>query len=141
MVIALRVGQFWSEIKLVITNRTPATRSCDFVITRLISDQIALHSVELPLLIDRHIDIPTIYLQLKTLHRSSTNIDVNMTNTNNVDVPIALMSTSTIQHSNHSNDNTPNNKVQSTITTHPSTTNNIRSTSNQPIRRSQQRET
>ncbi len=50
MVIALRVGQFWTEIKLVITNRTPATRSCDFVITRLISDQIALHSVQLPLL-------------------------------------------------------------------------------------------
>ncbi len=46
MEIALRVGQFWSEIKLVITNRTPA-----FVITRLISDQIALHSVQLPLLI------------------------------------------------------------------------------------------
>ncbi len=87
--------------------------------------------------INRHIDIPTIYLPLKTLHRSSTNIDVNMTNANNVDVPIALMSTSTTQHSNHSNNNTPNNKVQSTITTHPSTTNNIRSTSKQPIRRSQ----
>ena len=51
MEIALRVVQFWSEIKLVITNRTPASRSCDFVITRLISDQIALHSVQLPLLI------------------------------------------------------------------------------------------
>ena len=49
--IALRVVQFWSEIKLVITNRTPASRSCDFVITRLISDEIALHSVQLPLLI------------------------------------------------------------------------------------------
>ena len=49
--IALRVVQFWSEIKLVITNRTSASRSCDFVITRLISDQIALHSVQLPLLI------------------------------------------------------------------------------------------
>ena len=47
--IALRVVQFWSEVKLVITNRTPASRSCDFVITRLISDQIALHSVQLPL--------------------------------------------------------------------------------------------
>ena len=47
--IALRVVQFWSEIKLVITNRTPASRSCDFVITRLISDQIALHSVQLSL--------------------------------------------------------------------------------------------
>ena len=30
-----------SRIKLVITNHTPASRSCDFVITRLISDQIA----------------------------------------------------------------------------------------------------
>ena len=49
--IALRVLQFWSEIKLVITNRTPAWRSCDFVFTRLILDQIALHSVQLPLLI------------------------------------------------------------------------------------------
>ena len=49
--IALRVVQFCPEIKLVITNRTPASRSCDFVITRLISDQIALHSVQLPLLI------------------------------------------------------------------------------------------
>ena len=38
--IALRVVQFWSEVKLVITNRTPASRSCDFVITRLISDLI-----------------------------------------------------------------------------------------------------
>ena len=47
--IALRVVQFWSEIKLVITNRTPALRSYDFVITRLISDQIAFHSVQLPL--------------------------------------------------------------------------------------------
>ena len=37
--IALRVVQFWSEIKL----------SYDFVITRLISDQIAFHSVQLPL--------------------------------------------------------------------------------------------
>jgi hypothetical protein len=35
--IELRVVQFWTEIKLVITNRTPASRSCDFVITRLIS--------------------------------------------------------------------------------------------------------
>ena len=41
--IELRVMQFWTEIKLVITN--------DFVITRLISVQIALHSVQLPLCI------------------------------------------------------------------------------------------
>ena len=44
--IELRFVQFWTEIKLVITNRTR-----DFVITRLISVQIALHSVQLPLLI------------------------------------------------------------------------------------------
>ena len=50
--IALRVVQFWSEIKLVITiNRIPPSRSCNFVITRLISNQIALHSVQLPLFI------------------------------------------------------------------------------------------
>ena len=41
--IELRVVQFWTEIKLVIINRTPTSRSCDFVITRLISVQIALH--------------------------------------------------------------------------------------------------
>ena len=43
MVIELSGVQFWSEIKLAITNRTPATRSCDFVIACLISDQIAFH--------------------------------------------------------------------------------------------------
>ena len=36
---------------LVISNRTRAVRSFDFEITRMISDQIALHSVQLPLLI------------------------------------------------------------------------------------------
>ena len=51
MVIELRVMQFWSEIILVISNRTRAARSFDFEITRMISDQIALHSVQLPLLI------------------------------------------------------------------------------------------
>jgi len=45
----LRVVQFWSEIIVVISNRTRATRSFDFEITRMISDQIALHSVQLPL--------------------------------------------------------------------------------------------
>ena len=44
VVIELRVMQFWPEIKLVITNRAPAS-----VITRLISEQIALHSVQLRL--------------------------------------------------------------------------------------------
>ena len=48
MVIELRVVQFWSEIMLVISNRTPAARSFDFEITCMISDQIALHSVQLP---------------------------------------------------------------------------------------------
>ena len=50
MVIELRVVQFWSEIILVISNRTRAARSFDFEITCMISDQIALHSVQLPLL-------------------------------------------------------------------------------------------
>ena len=52
MVIELRIVQFWSEIILVISNRTRAARSFDFEITRMISDQIALHSVQLPLFID-----------------------------------------------------------------------------------------
>jgi len=43
--------QFWSEIILVISNRTHAARSFDFETTRMISDQIVLHSVQLPLLI------------------------------------------------------------------------------------------
>ena len=49
VVIELRVVQFWPEIILVISNRTRAARSFDFEITRMISDQIALHSVQLPL--------------------------------------------------------------------------------------------
>ena len=58
MVIELRVVQFWSEIILVISNRTCAVRSSDFEITCMISDQIALHSVQLPLYItnDYYID-------------------------------------------------------------------------------------
>ena len=51
MVIELCVVQFWSEIILVISNQTRAARSFDFEITRMISDQIALHSVQLPLFI------------------------------------------------------------------------------------------
>ena len=47
----LDVLQFWSEIILVISNRTRAARSSDFEITRMISDQIALHPVQLPLYI------------------------------------------------------------------------------------------
>ena len=64
--IALRVVQFWSEIKLVITNRTTASRSCDFVITRLISDQIALHSEQLPLL--KNFTLCILYIIIHGLH-------------------------------------------------------------------------
>ena len=49
VVIELRVVQFWSEIILVISNRTRAARSFDFEITRMISDQIARPEVQLPL--------------------------------------------------------------------------------------------
>ena len=51
VVIELCVVQFWSEIILVISNRTCTVCSSYFEITRLISDQIALHSVLLLLLI------------------------------------------------------------------------------------------
>ena len=51
MVIELSGVQFWSEIILVISNQTRAARSFDFEITRMISDQIALHSVRLPIFI------------------------------------------------------------------------------------------
>ena len=43
-----RVVQFWFEIILVISNRTRATRLFEFEITRMISDQTELHSVQLP---------------------------------------------------------------------------------------------
>ena len=49
MAIELSGVQFWSEIILVISNQTRATRSFNFEITRMISDQIALLSVQLPL--------------------------------------------------------------------------------------------
>ena len=39
--------QFWSEIILVISNRTRVAGSFDFKITRMISDRIALYSVQL----------------------------------------------------------------------------------------------
>ena len=50
VVIELLVVQFWSEIILVISNQTRAACSFDFETTCMISDQIALHSVQLPLL-------------------------------------------------------------------------------------------
>ena len=49
VVIELSGVQFWSEIILVISNRTRTVRSFDFEITRMISDQIALRTVQLPL--------------------------------------------------------------------------------------------
>ena len=49
VVIEPRVVQFWSEITLVISNRTRAARSFNFEITHMISAQIAPHSVQLPL--------------------------------------------------------------------------------------------
>ena len=54
VVIELRVVQFWSEIIVVISNR--ADRSC------MISDQIALHSVQLPLSISRFNNLTNLYL-------------------------------------------------------------------------------
>ena len=54
MVIELRVVQFWSEIILVIWNQTRAARSFDYEIPCMISDQIALHSVQLPLSIKKN---------------------------------------------------------------------------------------
>ena len=41
---------FWSEIILVISNQTCTARLFNFEITHMISAQIALHSVQLPLL-------------------------------------------------------------------------------------------
>ena len=63
MVIELSGVQFqiamqWSAI----SNRTRAARSFDFEITRMISDQIALHSVQLPLFIN--MQIKKIYIRV-----------------------------------------------------------------------------
>ena len=49
VVIEPRVVQFWSEIILVISNRTRTARSFNFEITHMISAQIAPHLVQLPL--------------------------------------------------------------------------------------------
>ena len=56
--IELRVVQFWSEIILVISN--------DFEITCKVSSQIALHSVQLLLLIRFDEGLALIYLNLST---------------------------------------------------------------------------
>ena len=87
--------------------------------------------------INRHIDIPTVYLQLKTVRKNSVNNNTKITNTNIVNNPITLQSRSTT-HSYNSNDTLiPNNNVQSSMTTHLSTTNGKTSTCKEPIRRSQ----
>ena len=51
MVIELCVVRFCSEIILLISNRISAVHLSGFKIMHMISDQIALHSVQLPLLI------------------------------------------------------------------------------------------
>jgi len=73
VVIELRVVQLcWSDNKLAITNHTPAMRSCDFVyIARLISDQIALHSVQLPLFKKRLLLFNSKKLQSLSLSRGA----------------------------------------------------------------------
>ena len=58
-----------------------------------------------------------------------------MTNTN-TNFQITLPSTSATQQSKHSNDAIPSSGIHSTMTTHSSTSNEIRSTAEQPIRRS-----
>ena len=45
----LRAVQFWSEVILVMSNRTRAACSFDFEITCMIGDQIELLSLQLPL--------------------------------------------------------------------------------------------
>ena len=62
-----------------------------------------------------------------------TNNNDTMTNTN---FQITLPSTSATQQSKHSNDAIPSSGIHSTMTTHSSTSNEIRSTAEQPIRRS-----
>ena len=74
MVIELRVVQFWSEIILVISNQTRTVRSFDFEITRMISDQIALHLVQLPLLIKGGIIIMIYTETLSTVILSVCNL-------------------------------------------------------------------
>ena len=65
--------------------------------------------------INRHIDIPTIYLQLKTIRKIAPNNDTNASNTNVENLP-----TSAIHQS--SDFTIPDNEEHSSMTTHPSTT-------------------
>ena len=73
--------------------------------------------------INRHIDIPTVYLQFKTVRKNSVNNDTNITNIDIVNLPITLQSASRTHHSYNSHDTIiPNNNVESSMTTHSSTT-------------------
>ena len=76
--IELGVEQFWSEIILVISNQTRAARSFDFEITRMISDQIALHSVQLPLLISSISQLKRVqsFLQVNSVSRNCGDMGV-----------------------------------------------------------------
>ena len=80
--------------------------------------------------INRHIDIPNVYLQLETVRKVATNNDTNINKTNVKNLP-----TPATRQSNHSAN--LDNEVHSSMTTHPSTTNDVISTSEIPIRRSQ----
>ena len=67
VVIEPRVVQFWSEIILAISNRTCAACLFNFEITRMISAQIALYSVQLPLFITpilKSLLVPVMWLAL-----------------------------------------------------------------------------
>ena len=55
MEIELSEVQFWSEIILVSLHQTHAAYSFDLEITHMISDQIAFHSVHLPLMINSRV--------------------------------------------------------------------------------------
>ena len=56
--------------------------------------------------------------------------------TNDINFPVTLLSTPATQQSNHSNDAISIDQTHSTMTTHSSTTNEIRSTTEQPSRHS-----
>ena len=74
--------QLWSKIILVISNRTRTACSSDFEITRMISDQIALHSVQLLLFVllrEKFLQIDWVravvfQLNLKYVHVKITNL-------------------------------------------------------------------
>ena len=85
-------------------------------------------TVQTIILLTDIIDIPTIYLQLRTVRKVATNNDTN--NINGKNLP-----TSATRQSNHYTN--PHNELHSCMTAHPSTTNDATSTSKTSIRRSQ----